>query len=128
MSTLTEEQKDHVRKLVEALRSGRYEQGRGRLREGDCYCCLGVACNVYQAETGEGAWSIRNAGTSVGGWYFDTGGSINGFALTDEVAHWYGLDVNPTFNNLNTTAIGLNDSYRKSFTEIADAFEAEYLS
>jgi hypothetical protein len=33
-------------KLVEALRSGRWEQADGQLRFGDKYCCLGVACAI----------------------------------------------------------------------------------
>jgi hypothetical protein len=32
--------------LVEALRSGRYKQGLGRLRKNDQFCCLGVACDI----------------------------------------------------------------------------------
>jgi len=44
--------------FIEALRSGRYVQGRGVLAVkptagGDWkYCCLGVACEVYQAHVG----------------------------------------------------------------------------
>lgn len=34
------------RRWIEGLRSGRYAQGRGALRKIDCYCCLGVACDV----------------------------------------------------------------------------------
>lgn len=31
-----------------ALRSGEYNHGQGRLRTaGDRFCCLGVACNIY---------------------------------------------------------------------------------
>lgn len=33
-------------KLVTALRSGTYRQGRERLRAEDEFCCLGVACEV----------------------------------------------------------------------------------
>lgn len=34
-------------KWIEALRSGRYKQGRGGLRDGDnCYCCLGVLADL----------------------------------------------------------------------------------
>ncbi len=29
-----------------ALESGRYQQGRHQLRDGDYYCCLGVACAI----------------------------------------------------------------------------------
>ena len=33
-------------KWVAALRSGKYEQSRGRLRTQNGYCCLGVLCDV----------------------------------------------------------------------------------
>lgn len=33
-------------KWLEALRSGRYKQGRKFLRNNDCYCCMGVLCDV----------------------------------------------------------------------------------
>lgn len=36
---------------VEALRSGRYKQGRGALRmKDDTYCCLGVLCDLIDPE------------------------------------------------------------------------------
>lgn len=47
MSTWTlEEQKAHRKLWVEALRSGKYEQGRGFLRSGNQYCCLGVLSDL----------------------------------------------------------------------------------
>lgn len=43
--------------LVEALRSGRFRQGRGALRPTEeTYCCLGVACEVFKEATGRGSW------------------------------------------------------------------------
>jgi hypothetical protein len=40
--------------LVEALRSGKYKQARGALRDRqDCYCVLGVACDL----SGVGVWN-----------------------------------------------------------------------
>ncbi len=33
-------------KWVEALRSGKYRQGREQLRDHDTYCCLGVLADV----------------------------------------------------------------------------------
>jgi hypothetical protein len=38
--------KEWKEKWVKALRSGRYQQGRNVLREGDRYCCLGVLCEA----------------------------------------------------------------------------------
>lgn len=34
------------KKWIEALRSGKYEQAKGVLRNGDAYCCLGVLCSL----------------------------------------------------------------------------------
>jgi len=37
-------------KWVEALRSGRYKQTRGRLRDTQGMCCLGVLCDILHPE------------------------------------------------------------------------------
>jgi hypothetical protein len=34
-------------KWVTALRDGSYKQGRGRLRRGDTFCCLGVFLDLF---------------------------------------------------------------------------------
>jgi len=47
---------ERIEKWVEALESGEFEQTEGALREGDSYCCLGVACEVFRRETGRGRW------------------------------------------------------------------------
>lgn len=35
-----------IKEWVDALRSGKYEQGQNRLRTNDCFCCLGVYCDL----------------------------------------------------------------------------------
>jgi hypothetical protein len=35
------------KRWLAALRSGRYEQGKGFLQKGNQYCCLGVACDIF---------------------------------------------------------------------------------
>ena len=41
-------------KWVEALRSGKYQQGRGRLKnEKDQFCCLGVATDLFKRNLGK---------------------------------------------------------------------------
>ena len=37
---------ENQQKWVDALRSGKYKQGRAYLKYGNGYCCLGVACDV----------------------------------------------------------------------------------
>lgn len=39
--------------LIDALTSGEYTQGQNMLETQDgCFCCLGVACMVYEQQTG----------------------------------------------------------------------------
>lgn len=47
---LSKEQKELRRRWVEALRSGKYEQGRSWLHKQGRFCCLGVACEVMGVE------------------------------------------------------------------------------
>lgn len=34
-------------KWLEALRSGKYDQTSGQLRQGNSFCCLGVLCDIF---------------------------------------------------------------------------------
>lgn len=84
-------------KWVEALLSGEYKQGTGRLRTKtittvpfdprDLYCCLGVLCDIYRKETNE-VWEEKkdhNQCCSV----FLFMGERHG--LPEEVSRWSGL-------------------------------------
>lgn len=42
-----EQQAEHRRAWVKALRSGKYKQAVGSLQNDEGFCCLGVACDVY---------------------------------------------------------------------------------
>jgi|TARA_R110000765_G_scaffold340353_1_gene430437 hypothetical protein len=46
----------NAQKWVAALRSGEYDQGTDGLQTEGGYCCLGVACDLYMKETGNGEW------------------------------------------------------------------------
>jgi len=51
-------------KWIEALRSGKYKQGRLTLRtRNDCYCCLGVLCDVSNISK----WEVNGAYYSYDG-------------------------------------------------------------
>lgn len=40
-------EKEFAQKWIKALRSGKFKQGSGYLKdEINCYCCLGVACHI----------------------------------------------------------------------------------
>ena len=91
-------------KWVEALRSGRYKQGRGFLRNAnDEFCCLGVLCDVVDSSK----WM---------------------HPAKDKAQFWDGLrlsvpdNIGLTFSQ--SSYAGLNDIQMKSFNEIADFVEA----
>lgn len=43
---------ENAKKWVAALRSGEYQQTKSRLQNSKGYCCLGVACDLYEKELG----------------------------------------------------------------------------
>jgi hypothetical protein len=121
------------------LRSGEYQQGPDRLESNGKFCCLGIACirpaaeGVVTRETNE--WGAVYYGeTSV-----DLPASVAdylGIPLTHRVDR-AGTSSNIAFykqgyysdnpDGMVQTAVGWNDSLGKSFAEIADAFELEFL-
>lgn len=100
---------------IEALRSGKYQQGQGALRRisdgggPDQFCCLGVLCDLAPTELG--SWfsaefeNYRQFGTNVN--------TSQVGVLTSEVTNWANLFY---YGEL----IDLNDSKKAPFTKIAD--------
>ena len=68
-------------KWVAALRSGKYKQAQGSLRQGNKFCCLGVLCDLHSEETGN-EWG-RDA------FEFEYMGFTG--TLPEEVQKWAGL-------------------------------------
>jgi len=123
-----------IREWVEALRSGKYEQGRLALRsKDDKYCCLGVLCDIAKDRlslewTLKGRYYIESNNCTIlpssllellgiGGYLGSI--SIDATKLSPE----YGIPKNSTF----ITLVELNDYYKLSFTQIADILEQHYL-
>jgi|688.fasta_scaffold08051_1 hypothetical protein len=93
-------------KWLEALRSGWYKQGQGRLRdENNQFCCLGVLCDVG----GLGTWRMDH-----GGYSYEVNGCKSSFLLPAQDA---------TIARHTGDLMMLNDGYRLSFKEIADWIE-----
>lgn len=101
---------DIKREWVAKLRSGKYEQGRGRLRsKGNQYCCLGVLCEVAV----EGG--MIEPPTLTGEEYaYDRNTAFLPNALVEE----YGISGQETI-----TLMGLNDEKNMSFGQIAQYIE-----
>lgn len=119
-------------KWIDALRSGKYEQGSERLRSVSGYCCLGVLCDLYAQEHNT-QWEFRgNEETNLQPqdyWYF---GDQSEF-LPESVREWAELILyNPILRvegddemfELNEEVSTLNDE-GYSFSTIADLIEAQ---
>jgi hypothetical protein len=100
-----EQQKEHRKLWVEALRSGKYQQAKGQLAAGGGFCCLGVACEVS-------------------GFRYDP----DYISLPQDVMEWLGVAVsNGEYRDGNDTTYltDQNDTLGKTFAEIADIIESE---
>lgn len=132
-----------VKKLwVDALRSGKYEKGSGSLRqrteEGDCFCCLGVLCDLYaRANPGAvGSWHECGTGdddvVSIPFKYLDGqfGTKYESEVITPAVREWAGLRsdnpvlVNPNMEKPEPISV-LNDQGGLTFDELATLIEEQ---
>lgn len=138
---MNEIQKENLRRWIAALRSKKYQQGRGSLWcDDNSFCCLGVSCEIEQIplDTEKGRFfpveSSDERDLTYGwdcapdeGWFLEKYGfemdrhfTVPDFALTEEER---GEDDYPSTAEL----ISLNDDYKLSFDQIADILENEFL-
>lgn len=103
---------DIKKSWLKALRSGNYEQCRKRLRHDDAYCCLGVLCDLRNAD----AWTKTSGGTWL--YNFPTG------VRNEETIPFEELFEMTLDSDARTALIDMNDD-GKSFAEIADWIEAK---
>jgi hypothetical protein len=128
--------KDVMKKWVQALRSGKFKQGTGTLKQfnskGDAqHCCLGVLCELYNKEMKKNKKKtlsekvIDGCDFAYGATRFDRKSDD----LPKLVREWAGMNNSlGTFTDssgeLNTLA-DLNDCGKK-FKTIADIIEKNY--
>lgn len=107
------EMNEAERKLVGALRGGRYAQTRGGLRDPHGLCCLGVACDI----SGLGKWDSHDC--------YRIGENESSVSFLPEAVRewlgWYGRDGATEYDAVNLAA--LNDE-GATFNQIADVIEA----
>jgi hypothetical protein len=102
-------------KLVEALRGDEYKQTFGRLKSDitNCFCVMGVLCDIYVKEVKAEWYDVVPDNCSV----------------PKEVQLWAGFedDSGPkvTIDGRNDWLMAFNDTDGKSFNEMADAIEAQ---
>lgn len=93
---------------VAALRSGNYKQGQGALRVDDCFCCLGVACDLFN----NAKWE---RGTTRASYFL---GNMSCIPLA--VSLVFGLS-----SKQENILMELNDNDKATFAEIANYIEKE---
>jgi hypothetical protein len=101
-------------KWVEALRSGKYTQGRGALRRNDnTYCCLGVLADIIDHD----GWSSSAYDHGVYSWVYE--------GCEDTACLSNNLERSLNISAESGTLMDMNDrtKNRVSFSEIADYIE-----
>jgi hypothetical protein len=94
---------------IEALRGGGYKQGKGKLRRGDAFCCLGVLVDVC----GDGHWE-----QIYWDYFYRYAPNVHFSTMLDSAAcHQYGIPC-----EIAKRLAMMNDE-GKSFDEIADYVE-----
>lgn len=107
---------NNVKLWLEALRSGNYQQGYFTLAGGGKFCCLGVACDLYQKNVGDLKINIKfGDGLDEDEVFYDESSTF----LPDKVSQWLG-GIPQKIQGLLTYE---NDIENKSFIEIADIIE-----
>jgi hypothetical protein len=115
-------------KWITALRSGEYKQTGGRLRKGDCYCCLGVLTDLYDKDikNDDHQWYEEE-----GRYMYSSDGCTVEATLPDSVMKWAQLEeCNPTVREDSmgqpiTSLAYLNDREALNFNQLADIIEAQ---
>lgn len=125
-----EEQAENRRKLVEALRSGEYQQGRSalthHLKEGkDLFCCLGVACDLFAKEHPD--ILNRHTGETIST-FIGKGGAQYSSVLPLIVRDWLGFatasgELRIDFEKQGATSLAQLNDIGTPFKEIADVIE-----
>lgn len=106
----------NVQKWIDGLTSGEFSQGFGKLQTEDGFCCLGVACAVYERETGE-----RLKRTVHGTFRVN---EDREYALHHKVVEWLGLENTdpwvPQQERDTTIALSTMNDRNTPFSEIAE--------
>lgn len=127
LSTVSTTQKEPSPKMhprikqlwLDALRSGEYEQGAGRLHSEGGFCCLGVLCDLYAKENGA-SWTQPTSDEPN-----DYGMNGEYVYLPKDIAQWaninqFGVIVRGDHNHIDLA--DMNDK-GQTFVEIAEAID-----
>ena len=112
-----------IEQWIAALRSGGYAQGKGALRRGNKFCCLGVLCDLVDPTKWE-VYDDMNIDAPTYKW---------ADASMFPRVHWLPPEIDvalgkPSMMKMPTGNLRLSDANDTGtpFTEIADGIEAHY--
>ena len=112
--------RERFNRWLAALRSGDYKQTVKRLHRPDGFCCLGVACDLFNSDGwdvdlnwGTDAFSDQTLPEDVSRWLFDLW-EADPVVYIKHSDEWMSLT-------------SLNDGQGYTFEQIADALEETYL-
>lgn len=123
MTTATKKMPEPIQQWIKALRSGKYEQGRERLRDGNKFCCLGVLCDISKQGKWETAYDGEEEYTSPEG-----ACEVN---LPRFVQKWAGVWSGSGLFHMQkkqVTLVNLNDVTKLNFEQIAEVIEENWES
>ncbi len=110
---------------VKALRSGKYKKTTSVLKNDDCFCVMGVLCDLY-VRSKEGK---ENKATWNEDGYICVNNESSCAVAPAIVLKWADLqDIRVSINGIGhpITIMGLNDSGKKSFKQLADIIEKKF--
>lgn len=141
---MTTVNKNNVKLWIDALRSGNYEQGQMVLSGDNQYCCLGVACEVFNKHNPDQLRiEVKNKDNVFTKSLASTVKCYNDRyqTLPETVIGWLGLhSSNPDVSirlpkdetqDEDITIVSLaelNDDYGLSFSQIADIIEQYFIN
>ncbi len=95
-------------KWIKALKSGKYKQTTGELKNKNGYCCLGVLCEIKAKEQKKKFYEHKNGGV-----------------LSETQMKWSGIK-SQNGKCKRTDLVYMNDYLKYSFSEIADFIKKNY--
>jgi hypothetical protein len=119
-----EQQKEHRKLWVEALRSGKYQQGRSVLKSpAGAMCCLGVACEI----SGLVKWApLVGTGSNEGHEVDGEDRRFGRFYAPSPVIEWLGLaDDAGSFGSSSRESLANMNDDGANFAAIANIIESE---
>lgn len=120
--------RENIRKWVDALRSGEYEQGKNCLAQETenkiKYCCLGVACELAYQENFVDKVVIEAAHGQSSIFY---GASVQSGCLPIEVMRWLEVDANDPYIHVAGDWLSALNDEGLTFNNIADLIEVSFL-